>query len=246
MALDLRAYLDRIRYGGSTAANETTLRNLHLAHLRAVPFENLDIHLQREIQLDTARLFDKIVQKKRGGFCYELNGLFAELLGELGFQVTLLSARVVNDGQIGPEFDHLALRVDLDRSWLCDVGFGDSFLEPLLLAGGDTVEGPWHYRLTRDGAEWALSRGEPWERSFVFTLTPRRLEDFEPMCRFHQTSPASPFTRKRVCSLATESGRVTLANDRLIVTDGTERRERQLANDEEIRATLAGLFGVKV
>src|SRR5258706_4705129 len=128
MPLDVRAYLDRIGQRGPTPANETTLRSLHLAHLRTVPFENLDIHLGRDIVLDETRLFDKIVRQKRGGFCYELNGLFAELLGELGFRVTLLSARVVNDGQVGPEFDHLALRVDLDRPWLCDVGFGDSFL----------------------------------------------------------------------------------------------------------------------
>src|SRR6185312_1028557 len=128
-----------------------------------------------------------------GGFCYELNGLFAALLSELGFRVTLLSARVDNDGQIGPEFDHLALRVDLDRPWLCDVGFGDSFLAPLVMAEGDTAEGRWRYRLARDGVAWTLSRGEPWERSFVFTLEPRLLQDFEPMCRFHQTSPDSPF-----------------------------------------------------
>jgi N-hydroxyarylamine O-acetyltransferase len=246
MTLDVRAYLERIGHRGSAPPNEATLRTLHLAHLRAVPFENLDIHLGREIVLDEARLFDKIVRRRRGGFCYELNGLFAALLSELGFRVTLLCARVDNDGQLGPEFDHLALRVDLDRPWLCDVGFGDSFLEPLALAEGNTVEGRWRYRLARDGDTWTLSRGEPWERSFVFTLVPRQLQDFEPMCRFHQTSPESHFTRKRVCSLATEGGRITLSNDRLVVTEGTERRERRLADEGEIRDTLRRTFDVAI
>jgi N-hydroxyarylamine O-acetyltransferase len=244
--LDVRAYLDRIGYREPTAADESTLLGLHVAHLHKVPFENLDIHLGREIVLDEMRLFDKVVRRKRGGFCYELNGLFAELLRELGFRVTLLSARVVNDGKVGPEFDHLALRVDLDRPWLCDVGFGDSFLEPLVLAEGQTVEGGWRYRLARDGADWTLSRGEPWEPSFVFTLTPRSLQDFEPMCRFHQSSPDSPFTRKRVCTLAVEGGRTTLSNDRLILTHGTERHERRLADEDEIRDVLHRVFDVEI
>jgi N-hydroxyarylamine O-acetyltransferase len=244
--MDVRAYLDRIGHHGPTPADEATLRRLHVAHLRTVPFENLDIHLGRAIALDETRLFDKIVRQKRGGFCYELNGLFAAALRELGFRVTLLSARVVSDERVGPEFDHLALRVDLDRPWLCDVGFGDSFLEPLVLDEGETLEGRWRYRLARDGVDWTLSRGEPWERSFVFTLTPRRLDDFEPMCRFHQTSAESPFTRKRVCTLATEAGRITLSNGRLIVTEGAERRERPLANEDEIRDTLRRVFDVTI
>jgi arylamine N-acetyltransferase len=103
----------------------------------AVPFENLDISLGRKIICDESRFLHKIVNERRGGFCYEMNGAFAELLRALGFKVTLLSARVSGgDGSEGPEFDHLALRVDLDQPWLADVGFGDSFVEPLLLEPG--------------------------------------------------------------------------------------------------------------
>src|SRR5271166_3399320 len=104
----------------------------------AVPFENLDIHLGRPILCDEAAFLHKIINERRGGFCYELNGAFAALLGALGFRVTLLSARVAGaDGSYGLEFDHLALRVDLPttpgETWLADVGFGDSFIDPLLL-----------------------------------------------------------------------------------------------------------------
>src|SRR5712691_1012859 len=132
--MDVQAYLARIGFSGSTAPSPDTLRRLQLAHLYTVPFENLDISLGREITCDEARFVHKIVNLRRGGFCYELNGAFAALLRELGFRVTLLSGRVAReDGSASPDFDHLVLRVDLAEPWLADVGFGDSFLEPLRL-----------------------------------------------------------------------------------------------------------------
>src|SRR4051812_2868960 len=110
--MDVQAYLRRINYRGELAPTAATLRELHRAHLLAVPFENLDIHLGRPILLDEQALFDKIVAHRRGGFCYELNGLFALLLRDLGFEVTLLAAGVARaDGGFGPEFDHLTLLV---------------------------------------------------------------------------------------------------------------------------------------
>jgi hypothetical protein len=128
------AYLERIGYSGVTDPNSDTLRALHRAHLFTVPFENLDIGLKRTIPCDAEAAVRKIVEQRRGGFCYELNGAFAWLLRALGFHVTLLSARVGRaDGSLGPEYDHLTLRVDLDQPWLADVGFGDSFLDPLRL-----------------------------------------------------------------------------------------------------------------
>ena len=136
--MDIQAYLRRINYSGEQAPSAATLYELHRAHLLAVPFENLDIHLGRPIVLDQDALFDKIVTRRRGGFCYELNGLFALLLRELGFEVTLLAAGVARaDGGFGPEFDHLTLLVRAtslnpqSEVWLADVGFGDSFREPL-------------------------------------------------------------------------------------------------------------------
>src|SRR5271169_4298248 len=135
--LNVPAYLDRIAYAGPLAPRLEVLRNLHRAHLLSVPFENLDIAAGRKIVCDENAFIDKIVERRRGGFCYELNGAFAALLRAIGFQVTLLSARVSReDGSDSPEFDHLALKVDLDEPWLTDVGFGDSFLDPLGLRSG--------------------------------------------------------------------------------------------------------------
>src|SRR5258708_24874467 len=136
--MEIDAYLRRIRYAGETEPSQNTLRSLHRSHMFAVPFENLDISLGRKIICEENRFLHKIVDERRGGFCYEMNGAFAALLRELGFQVTLLSARVSEgDGRNGPEFDHMALRVELDEEdWLADVGFGDSFVEPLRLEPG--------------------------------------------------------------------------------------------------------------
>src|SRR6266436_9958960 len=104
--MDIRAYLQRLSYTGAIAPSAETLRLLQLAHLRAVPFENLSIHSGEPVVLDDRALFEKIVGRRRGGFCYELNGLFAALLRALGFQVTTLSAGVAHaGGGFGPEFD---------------------------------------------------------------------------------------------------------------------------------------------
>ena len=105
-----------------------------MAHLLAVPFEDLSIHANERIVLDVNALFDKIVRARRGGFCYELNGLFGALLQTLGFEVVMLSGGVMNPrGEFGPEYDHMALLVTLGERWLVDVGFGDCFREPLCL-----------------------------------------------------------------------------------------------------------------
>src|SRR5260370_11127318 len=124
-------YLRRIGYAGPVTRTLETLRSIHRAHLETVPFENLDISLARPIVLDLERFVQKIVEENRGGFCYELNGAFAALLRKMGYRVTLLSARGARkDGSAGPEFDHLALRVDLDQSWLADVGLGNVSWSP--------------------------------------------------------------------------------------------------------------------
>src|SRR5215475_7208653 len=135
--MDVAAYLERIGCSGSRRPSADTLRDLHRAHLFSVPFENLDIGWGREIRIDQEAFVRKIVEHNRGGFCYELNGAFSMLLQALGFQVTLLSARVpLADGSDSPEFDHLTLRVDLSEPWVADVGFGDCFVDPVRLQVG--------------------------------------------------------------------------------------------------------------
>ena len=247
--IDVAAYLARIGYSGPTDPTAGNLRALHRAHLWAVPFENLDISLGRKITVDEAAILNKVVVLGRGGFCYELNGAFAALLRALGFQVTLLSARVARaNGDEGPEFDHLTLRVDLDDSWLVDVGFGESFVEPLRLeAGRDQLDPTGKYRLLAQGErlrmEKFVSDGN-WKPQYSFSLQPRRLEEFAGMCRHHQTSPESSFTQNRICSRATQDGRITLSEMKLITTSNGEREERNLGSEEERNSILRERFGI--
>ena len=242
-------YLERIGYAVPNAPNADTLRQIHRAHLLAVPFENLDIPLKRKIVCEEESFLRKIVERRRGGFCYEMNGAFAALLRSLGFQVTLLSARVPKeDGSEGPEFDHLTLRVELEEPWLADVGFGDSFLEPLRLKTGvEQKQAGRKFRIIEANESLHVERCEAdgsWKLEYSFTLQPRQLPEFAAMCHYHQTSPESPFTRKQVCSLATPDGRITLSGMKLITTRDGKREERLIESDGEWQQVLKNKFGV--
>lgn len=249
--LNVGAYLARIGFTGPTDPSVQTLRQLQVAHLFTVPFENLDISLGRKIICDEERFIDKIIRLRRGGFCYELNGAFAALLRALGFSVTLLSARVSRpEGGASPEFDHLALRVDLAEPWLADVGFGDSFLDPLRLkAGSEQEQYGRKFRITEADGAMIVERQEPtghWRPQYQFTLKPRLLREFTRRCRYQQTSPESHFTQQRICTLATPAGRITLSDLKFIQTRNGAREERQLRDEEEWRSILEKEFGVRL
>jgi N-hydroxyarylamine O-acetyltransferase len=247
--MDVAGYLRRIGYSGPTEPTADVLRQVHRAHMLSVPFENLDIARGRKIVLDTEAFVRKIVEERRGGFCYELNGAFAGLLEDLGFKVTLLSARVPRqDGNETPEFDHLTLRVDLEEPWLADVGFGDFVLEPLRLKVGlEQRQDAGVFRIVERGDDLHVEKLQPdgtQVEQYRFTLQPRRIQEFAEMCHFHQTSPESPFTRKSLCSLATPKGRITVSDLKFIETNNGIRRERVLASEEEWKQVLRHQFGV--
>jgi N-hydroxyarylamine O-acetyltransferase len=248
--LNVDSYLARIDYEASREPTAETLRELHKAHLLAIPFENLDNHLGRCIVLDEEKVVSKIVDHRRGGICYELNGAFCALLRAMGFEVSMLSAGVARDeGGFDPPFDHMTLLVQLKERWLADVGFGDSFREPLLLdVRGEQVQGEDAYRLVdADGYVFVQRRkGGEWKREYRFTLEPHEYSDFADMCHYHQTSPDSIFTRRRACTRATEDGRITVSDMRLIITARGEKQERELGSHEEWTAALREHFGVEL
>lgn len=260
--MDVQRYLSRIGFAGPAEPSLDVLRSVHKCHLLSVPFENLTVHSGGRVQLDPPLLYDKIVNRRRGGFCFENNGLFSWLLRELGFQVTLFSGQVKNlkTGYYGPPFDHLIIMVSLDgRRWLCDVGFGaPGFSSPLSLDTSDLQEqGHRVYRIRQDAGmhflEWQReeNRGADgdWAEIYKFTLEPRRLEDFPQMCLYHQTSPHSIFFCKSLCMVQKPGGRLTYIGRRLIRVTfptegaGLETTTREL-KDEEIPGVLAEHFGV--
>lgn len=246
--MDIEPYLDRIDYHGGLSPNLGVLRRLHRRHLLSVPFENLDIHLHRPILLDQKLFYQKIVDERRGGYCYELNGCFAWLLRKLGFKVSMLSARVgVKTGKFTPEFDHMTLLVSLDKRWLADVGFGDSFTEPKQLDNSDPQEdNGHHYKISSGKVARVLSRwnseSSSWEPQYSFRLLRHQLSDFASRNRYQQTSHRSHFTQGRLVSRLTETGRVTLTDKRLILTTKTGRVESSVNNRQHFNRLLAKHF----
>jgi N-hydroxyarylamine O-acetyltransferase len=252
--MDIHTYLERISYDKAVQPDVGTLIGLHCAHLLTVPFENLDIQLGRPIRLTEKALWEKIIVHKRGGFCYELNGLFAWLLEQIGYKVTYLNGRVYNsDGKRGREFDHLTLLVEIPNQltrWLADVGFGDSFVEPLKLElEGEQTQGLRAYRLERvdDGIDlWQRDFAGTWSRQYFFDFQPRIFPtDYETSCLYHQTSPKSSFTHNSIVSRLTPDGRVTLDNKHLIITQNGQRTSRLVNSDKEYWALLKKHFGIE-
>ena len=243
------AYLDRIGVAEPPVLDAGALRDLHRAHLLAVPFENLSIHLGEPISLDEADLADKIVTRRRGGFCYELNGAFACLLERLGARVQRLAARVSGADGLGPPFDHLTLIVapaDGTGPWLADVGFGDHSTYPLLADDRSEQSDPGgRFRLadTPDGDVDVFRDGQ-----LQYRVEPREraLADFVPTCWWQQTSPRSHFTQSVVCSRMTEGGRVSLSGHRLIRTRDGQRTEYDLPDDQAVLAAYQDNFGIEL
>jgi len=249
--MDTTRYLQRIGYDGPLTPDAATLTGLHRSHLLAVPFENLDIHWGNPILLDLDRIYDKVVGQGRGGFCYELNGLFGALLRELGFSVEMVSARVHKDGDsYGPEFDHMALLVEVDHEmWLADVGFGKFVLEPLRFVADSIQEDPHGtFRLHQPAPGiWQidqLAAGEV-QPQYQFAPLPRQLAEFADMCRYHQTDPGSHFTRKMVISKPTPTGRVTLSSTELKWTGPDREAVTPIGSTAEFEAQLAEHFGIR-
>ena len=246
-AKDLAAYVDRIGAIYPSGLGQAELRGLHRAHLLTVPFENLSIHLSERISLDEGDLIDKIVTRRRGGFCYELNGAFALLLEALGGRVTRVAGRVWGANGFGPPFDHLALLVRLaDGSgpWLADVGFGDHSVYPLLFdqrAEQEDAGGRFRLEDAAFGDVDVIRDGQP---QYRIEVRERSLVDFVPTCWWAATSPASHFTRNAICSRLTEAGRVTVSGHTLIRTSGGDREEQVLPSDAAVLAAYREHFGV--
>ncbi len=242
------AYLARVGHGPVGAPSLAALASLQDAHVRAVPFENLDIHLGRALSLDLAHLAAKVVADHRGGFCYELNGLFCALLRTLGYDAWLVEARGLrDDGSLGARFDHarILVRVGADDPVLVDVGTGVSPRGPVRLEATPQRIGDTWYRVTQAEGRYVSERYEDgtWARGWCFDTVPRMLEDFRDRCRHHEHSPESDFTGTPLCTLVTEDGHRTLSDRRLITCRGGTRVERQI---DDPLTVLHELFGIRL
>ncbi|MFI1400187.1 arylamine N-acetyltransferase [Streptomyces sp. NPDC020681] len=242
-------YLRRIGADRPARPDAAALRDLQLRHLQAVPFENLSIHLGEDIVLEEKALLAKIVEARRGGFCYELNGAFAALLRDLGFTVSLLQGRVFGgDGRLGIPYDHLALLVeaaDDTGRWLADVGFGDHAHHPLLFdERGDQSDPAGTFRIVEAAEHGDLDVHRDGKPQFRLETRPHSLDDFRAGAWWHRTSPESHFPKSIVCSRLTPEGRITLSGRKLVTTVGGERQEQPLADDAAVLAAYRDHFGL--
>ena len=245
-------YLNRINYKGPIDTTYSTLVQLQKAHLLNVPFENLDIHNNTPIILDLDRIFSKVITRNRGGFCYELNGLFHELLTDIGFQVKRVSARVYNDQlELSPEYDHMALIVRLnDTDYLVDVGFGRFAFGPLRLKlNEEQQDSKGLFRIDKyDDAYWRVSKKNPkgWNPEYIFTLTERTLEAYAGMCHYHQTNPDSLFLKGPMCSMPTETGRITVSGNKVLIDNADQKTEIPIPDQNTFHTYLWEYFKVKI
>ncbi|NUP46465.1 MAG: arylamine N-acetyltransferase [Catenulispora sp.] len=244
------AYLNRINVAGPLKPDADSLRRLHSAHLHAVPFENLSIHLREDMSLNIPALYDKIVTRHRGGFCYELNGLFAAALETIGYRVQRHSARTFHpDRGFSPPMDHLALRVTDTTGdvWLADVGYGRHTEYPLHFTARTEQSDPGGlFRITEyeNGDLDVLREGEA---QYRVDPRPLALSDFIPAMWWQRTSPEAMFTQSLICSrLTDDGGRISLNDRKLITTDATGRHEQELTSDEEVLTAYRDVFGIEL
>lgn len=247
-SVDVDAYLARIGIDGAVDLTVEGLERLQRAHLTHVPFENLDVFHRRGVRTDTDWSVPKIVAGGRGGWCYELNGAFAALLSELGFQVRWLGATVLG-GDPSPVPDHLTIRVDLERPYLVDVGFGDSFIRPLPLdSEGPHDGGTGLYRFAFDDSTTTLLLHSPSgaEPQYRFEARPFAAEDFHASSHRLQTEPGLKWTQSRFATRLLDGGpdRVTLLEDRIKFRRSGAWTEQSVAEGDEWVAMLSQWFGM--
>jgi len=198
----LQGYLDRIGFAGAPRADLDTLARIHRGHLNSIPYETLGVTLGEPLDFDAARIFDKLVTNRRGGWCYEMNGVFGAALVEIGFKVTRMAGaamrEVMGDFTIG---NHLVLLVELeDEPWIADVGFGDGSLQPFRLQAAAMTFGGYRLRLEALDERWWRFHNHEFggARSFDFAVAPADPALLAEKCHWLQTAPDSNFVLNAV------------------------------------------------
>jgi len=228
--MDIETYLKRIGLSGPQSPTLDTLKRVHAAHLRAIPYENLDVQFGRPVTIERPAIYDKIVNRGRGGWCYEMNGLLGWALDELGFKVTRATGAVMRE-LVGDTTlrNHLVLKVELDEGlYLADVGFGDGPIEPIHIVEGDFTSGGLPFSLTRLNSDWWRLRNHPYggAPSFDFNLAPVDEALLAAKCDEQQYSPDSHFVLNLFCFRFRENGVVGVRGRvvRTVTPDGYDDR----------------------
>jgi N-hydroxyarylamine O-acetyltransferase len=250
--MDVERYLERIGFEGTPAADRATLAAVQRAHALHVPFDALDCYLGNPVTVEPADAYRKIVDRRRGGYCYELNGLLGAMLTEIGFAVTLLAARPETPAGLAEPFAHLTLLVELDRRLLVDVGFGVFSMEPLDLdeRSEQVIDGHTFAIAEVDDADGAgellVRELRPDEQGYRLSLRPRDRDEFREQCRFYATDPDSPFVRRASLQRAHEDGWTKLTRKELEVRRASETVEEPIRDAAHWLAEVRARFGYEI
>lgn len=252
--IDIDAYLARLGYDGPRSPTLDTLRSLHERHPAAIAFEAIDVLLDRGIDLTPTAVDAKLITARRGGYCFEQNGLFKRALTALGFEVETFTARVLWTRPTGaptPAFSHMVLRVTVDgQPWLADVGFGGLVLTSPLRFDTDQPQDTAHetFRLVVSGANVLLQAtiDDQWQPLYRLSMEPRVQADIEQANWFTSTHPDSKFRRDLIVARATPEARYTLLNNRFGVRNPDGRLDRHVLDANEIEEALTQVFDLPV
>ena len=247
-SFSIDSYFDRIDYNGGTDISEETLYELHVSHTLNIPFENLDVYYKKPVLLDEASLFNKIVKNRRGGYCFEMNGLFSIVLKRIGFKITDLLARGTLDGINYTAKTHQVLLVEInEKKWLADVGFGnDGIIAPLLLKEDQDQKQFAHtYCLLKDpkyGYVLQKKIKDKYVSLYAFDMNKCHPIDFIMSNHFTATFPESFFTKMRMCTMPTRKGRITLTDKQLKTVKNGVISETAVENDDRFNVILKEYF----
>lgn len=228
------------------------LRQLHRQHQMVIPFENLDVHFRRPITPDVRKIFNKIIPTKRGGFCYELNLLFYHLLVHLGYDCQLISARVYRKEteEYGPDYDHMALLVKIQQTvYLCDVGFGDGFIYPkkIELESLQMDMNRYFKFFTDPDNNYFIKKSSDavnFETLYQFRFQMREPIEFLDQINFKQSSPESPFVGKKIITVLTPEGRITLSDSKLRIQERGEDVQIPVLNEDDFFTKMEEHFDI--
>lgn len=247
--MKLQAYLDRIGFTGVARPDVATLVRVHRGHIENIPYENLDIQLGRPVTRELETIFDKIVTRRRGGWCYEMNGLLGWALDEIGFKVTRMAGGVGRE-QTGDEAigNHLILRVDLDRPYLADVGFGNGLIEAAPLTAGPIRQRGFTFSLEELEPNWWRFRNDPSinKQSFDFEMKPADHTRLDDRCAWLQTSPDSGFVLNAVVQRHLPDGRLAMIRGKALKVLARDLISHEIASAEDYVETLAELFNLQL
>jgi len=250
--LQINKYIKRIGFKENLEANIECLKKLHLNHVMSIPFEALDVYSGNRINLGLDKIFHKIIESKRGGYCYELNYLFHWLLTHIGFEAHFVSVRIFDEDKYGPEYDHLALIVKLDSSWLVDVGYGDLFVEPIKIAPEVIQEDRFKlYKLEKiNDRDYllleSLKTDIKWTKRYIFSTRSCSIQEFEDQNEYKQSSSESYFVKNRICTMPTLEGRKTILNNVFKIKANNIVHKKEILSAKEMIQILDNEFGIRI